>query len=80
MDSATRVRLLVREFLLFSAELPQLAPESDPAQLTYVLVGATAIFSQAAEFSLVTGQDSRDPAAVESHVDLVVRLLLPGSC
>lgn len=122
VDSATQLRLLVREYLLFSAEHPQLArfmmhegarpgprltwlyerytkgfferacdgfataqsqglaPEADPAQLAYVLVGATAIFSQNAEFSLMTGRDSRDPAVVESYVDLIVRLLLPGGC
>ncbi len=120
VDDTTRIQLLVREFLLFSAERPELgrfmmheggcpgprltwlherhtrdffemtregseavqakgiAPEGDPVHFVYLLLGATSMFSQAAEVSLRTGQDPRDPEAVQRYVDLVVRLLLPG--
>jgi len=120
VDSAIRIRLLFREFLLFSAEQPEfarfmmhegacpgprltwlyehhtkdlfestcegfataqsqgLAPAADPEHLTYILMGATSMFSQSAEFSLMTGRDPRESATVESYVDLVLRLMLPG--
>jgi hypothetical protein len=62
-----------------SAQSDDLAPAGDPAHLTYVLMGAMSMFSQAAEFSLTTGHDPREAKAVESYVDLVLRLLLPGT-
>jgi AcrR family transcriptional regulator len=121
VDSATQIRLLVREFLLFSAEHPELArfmihegaspgprltwlyenhtkrlfeaardgfataqsrgltPAGDPELLTYLFVGAAGMFSQTAEFPLVTGRDPRAPAVVESYIDLVLGLLFPGA-
>ena len=121
VDSATQIRLLVREFLLFSAEHPELArfmihegasagprlawlfenhtkqlfeaaregfamaqsqgltPPGDPELLTYLFVGAAGMFSQTAEFPLVTGRDPSAPAVVESYVDLVLGLLFPGA-
>jgi len=120
VDSATQIRLLVREFLLFSAEHPELArfmihegacpgprltwlyenhtkqlfeaarsgfvtsqsqgltPAGDPELLTYLFVGAAGMFSQTAEFPLMTGRDPRDPAVVKSYIDLVLGLLFPG--
>ena len=47
--------------------------------LTYVLLGATTMFAQAAEAKLLTGRDPRDASIVEEYADLIVRLLLPGS-
>jgi AcrR family transcriptional regulator len=121
VDSATQIRLLVREFLLFSAERPELArfmihegaspgprltwlyekhtkrlfeaaregfamaqsqgltPAGDPELLSYLFVGAAGMFSQTAEFPLVTGRDPREPAVIESYIDLVLGLLFPSS-
>ena len=120
VDGPVRIRLLIREFLVFTSECPALArfmmhegarpgprltwlyerhtkrlfdlartgfttaqeegiaPPADPSHLIYILLGATSIFSQAAEFSLMTGRDPREAPAVEAYIDLVLRILLPG--
>jgi len=120
VDGAIRIRLLIREFLLFSSENPALArfmmhegarssprltwiferhtrrffelaregfstaqaeglaPPADPVHLIYILLGATSIFSQAAEFSLLTGRAPDESEATENYIELVLRLLLPG--
>ena len=41
-------------------------------------MGANRMFYQSAEVSLMTGRDPRESATVESYVDLVLRLMLPG--
>lgn len=61
------------------AQAHGLAPPGDPMQLAYILLGASVMFAQAAEFKLLTGRDPRSPEIVEAHADLVVRLLLPGA-
>ncbi len=61
-----------------AAQAEGLAPAADPVHLIYILLGATSIFSQAAEFSLVTGRDPRESEATERYIELVLRLILPG--
>jgi TetR/AcrR family transcriptional regulator len=120
VDDDTTDRLLVREFLSFGAERPELtrlmmheggrrgprlrwlverhvrplclrmrerllaaqshgrAVSGDPWQLTYILIGATMLFAQSAEFQLLTGRDPVEPEFLEAHADLVLRLLMPG--
>jgi AcrR family transcriptional regulator len=120
VDDATTDRLLVREFLGFGAEHPELARfmmhegaqrgprlrwlverhtrplfalmrkrivaaqsanrtvPGDPVQLIYLLIGATTLFAQAAEFQILTGRDPRAPGFLEAHAELVLRLLMPG--
>ena len=120
VDEITKSRLLVREFLEFSSQHPELArfmsqegavsserlnwlyeqhtkellgfaaatldrarqaigaPAADPKHLTYVLAGASAMFSVGAEYQLLTGRDVDDPEVVEAYTNLVVSLLLPG--
>ena len=115
-----RMRLLIKEFLVFSAEHPEFArfmmhegaskgprlewlverhvrpiyktiesrieeaqgrglmPMGDPFQIVYLLIGSTAMFSQAAEFELLVGRDVRSTEVVDARADLVLRLLLPG--
>jgi AcrR family transcriptional regulator len=51
-------------------------PAGDPIHIAYILVGATALFSQAAEFELLTGRDVRAPEVVEAHADLLLKWLL----
>jgi len=60
------------------AQAQGLAPACDPIHIAYILIGATTLFSQAAEFKLLTGRDPRDPELVDAHADLVLRLLLRG--
>jgi TetR/AcrR family transcriptional regulator len=118
VEEATRARLLLREYIRFSADHPEvarfmmhegarrgprlawlverhlrplfeaaqrliaeaqargLAPAGDPIHIAYLLVGATMLFSQSAEFELLAGRDARSPEVVEAHVELVLRLLL----
>ena len=54
------------------------APPGDATHLAYVLIGSTALFSQSAEFELLTGRSTRSPDVIETHTELVLRLLLPG--
>jgi TetR/AcrR family transcriptional regulator len=61
------------------AQAHGLAPPGDPIHIAYILVGATLLFSQAAEFELLTGRDARSPEVVEAHADLVLRLMGTGS-
>ena len=49
------------------------------AKAQLVLAGATVLFAQAAEFEVLTGLDAKSPKVVDTHVDLVMRLLLPGA-
>ena len=51
-------------------------PEADAHHLTYMLSGASAMFSQRAEYELVTGNKVDDPDVVARFSDLVVALLL----
>jgi AcrR family transcriptional regulator len=116
-----RVRLLLREYIRFSAERPSVArfmmheganhgprlewlverhvrplftamqtriaeaqkrglvPDGDPTHIAYLVTGATVLFAQAAEFEVLTGLDAKSPKVVDTHVDLVMRLLLPGA-
>jgi TetR/AcrR family transcriptional regulator len=119
VDAATKLRLLVREFVKYSAENPQLhrlmtmegraesnrlrwlvdrhisrhfaistrliqegqalgiVRPGDPGQLHYAVIGiATAAFSVAPEFRLVTGKDPFAPQRVEEVADLVCDFLL----
>jgi len=61
------------------AQTQGLAPTGEPTLIAYLVIGATALFSQAAEFELLTGRDVRSPEVVEAHADLVSALLLPGA-
>ena len=61
------------------AQAQGLAPPGDPIHIAYILVGATMLFSQAAEFELLTGRDARAPEVVEAHADLVLRLMETGA-
>lgn len=121
VDGDTVDRLLVREFLGFGAERPELARfmmheggrrgprlrwlvdrhlrplfertrerllaaqqrgsvvAGDPWLLAYLLIGATMLFAQSAEFELLTGRDPTDPELREAHAELVLRLLAPGA-
>jgi TetR/AcrR family transcriptional regulator len=58
------------------AQARGLGPAGDPIHIAYIVVGATALFSQAAEFELLTGRDARAPEAVEAHVNLLLDWLL----
>ena len=60
------------------AQQKGLAAEGEPAHLLYVLLGAVGMFSHRAEAELVTGGRSREPESLESYVELVLRLVLPG--
>jgi len=51
-------------------------PAGEPILISYVLIGATTMFSQAAEFELLTGRDPRSPEIIESHTDLILGLLM----
>ncbi|MDJ0787181.1 MAG: hypothetical protein QNK05_10280, partial [Myxococcota bacterium] len=51
----------------------------DPLHVAYLLVGASAFFSQSAEFEELSGRDARSPEVIQTHVDLVLRLLLPDT-
>ncbi len=53
-------------------------PAGESILVSYVLIGATTMFSQAAEFELLTGRDPRTPEMIESHADLIVGLLMPS--
>ena len=53
------------------------APAADPRHLTYVLAGASAMFSVGAEYQLLTGHKVDKPEVVDAYTDLVVSLLLP---
>jgi hypothetical protein len=55
-----------------------LVPAGDPIHVAYLLIGAMTLFSQAAEFELLTGQDVRAPERVDAHAALVLEMLLPG--
>jgi TetR/AcrR family transcriptional regulator len=61
------------------AQASRLAPPGDPIHIAYLLIGANTLFSQAAEFELLTGRDARSAEVVEAHADLVLGLLLPGA-
>ena len=62
-----------------AAQAAGVAPSGDPTHLGYLLIGATALFSQSAEFELLTGRDVHAPDVIEAHTELVLRLLLPGA-
>lgn len=53
------------------------APTGEPILLAYLFIGATTMFSQAAEFQLLTGRDPCAPEIVNAHADLILSLLLP---
>ncbi|MEM9408560.1 MAG: TetR/AcrR family transcriptional regulator, partial [Acidobacteriota bacterium] len=56
------------------------ALNGSPALLHYLLVGtAAAIYVQAPEFELLTGESPREPKRVEEHLDAVMALFFPGS-
>jgi AcrR family transcriptional regulator len=59
-----------------AAQARGLGPAGDPIHIAYIVVGATALFSQAAEFELLTGRDVRAPEVVEAHADLLLKWLL----
>lgn len=52
-------------------------PAGESILISYVLIGATTMFSQAAEFELLTGRDPCTPEMIESHADLILGLLMP---
>jgi AcrR family transcriptional regulator len=55
-----------------------LAPAGDPVQIAYVLIGANTVFSQPAEFEMLTGRKVSSPDVVDSHTELVMGMLLTG--
>jgi len=54
-------------------------PPGDPIHVAYLLVGATMLFSQAAEFKLLTGRDVRAREVVDAHAELVMKLLVDAT-
>lgn len=52
------------------------APEVNLVQLSYVLVGASAMFSQEAEYRLLTGGSANSEATIESYSELIATLVL----
>ena len=117
VDVPTQTKLLLKEFILFSAETPEFhrfmmqANQSDPNRLIwlvrsfllqgseqeielfqvaqdadifvegnsgllrYMFIGAaTSIFTFAAEFAQITGNDAFDPAIIDEHIDLVLKV------
>ncbi|MEP0068306.1 TetR/AcrR family transcriptional regulator [Pyruvatibacter sp.] len=120
VDEATQTRLLLKEYLVFCSENPELArfmmqvgatpserlswlyehhtrgllelvanrigptrkalglADADVHHLTYLLMGASAMFSQRAEYEMVAGQKVDDPDVVARFADLVVEMLLGG--
>ncbi len=121
VDGPARARLLMRKFVRFSVDHPEVARfmiqegarrgprlqwlvqrhvrplfetirsqiadaqarglgrAGDPLHLAYIVVGATALLSQAGEFELLTGRDPRSPEVVEAHTDLLLELFRPGT-
>jgi len=61
------------------AQAQGFAPAGDPFHIAYILVGATMLFSQAAEFELLTGRDARSPEVIEAHADLALKLVGIGA-
>lgn len=54
-------------------------PEVDIRHLTYVLTGASAMFSQRAEYELITGNKVNSPETVSDFSDLMTGLLIGGA-
>ena len=52
------------------------APEANMVQLSYVLIGASAMFSQEAEYELLTGESPNNEATIESYAELIASLIL----
>lgn len=52
------------------------APEVDVVQLSYILIGASAMFSQEAEYKLLTGEPVNSARTIESYSALVSSLIL----
>jgi AcrR family transcriptional regulator len=61
------------------AQARGIAVAGDPMHLAYLFVGANTVFTQATEFTLLTGRDVRAPEAARAYAELVVRALLPGA-
>lgn len=52
------------------------APDVNVVQLSYILIGASAMFSQEAEYQLLTGETSISDETIESYSELVASLIL----
>ncbi|MEM1434634.1 MAG: TetR/AcrR family transcriptional regulator [Pseudomonadota bacterium] len=54
------------------------APEVNMVQLGYVLIGASAMFSQEAEYQLLMGESANSEATIDSYSELLTSLILGG--
>jgi hypothetical protein len=61
-----------------AAQVRGSTPAGEPILLSYVFIGATTMFSQAAEFELLTGRDPCSPEIINAYTDLILSLLLPN--
>ena len=118
VDDLTIARLLIRDYLEYCAEHPELArfmiheggsltprltwlferhtgslmqqmqdrilrarqltgaPKANGTQLMYILIGSSAMYSQHAEYELISGEQPNSKKNISSHSDLVCSLLL----
>ena len=74
----THTRALIRTMQERIAEARRLrgAPEVNMVQLGYVLIGASAMFSQEAEYQLLTGESANSEETVDSYAELIAGLML----
>lgn len=52
------------------------APEVNVVQLSYILIGASAMFSQEAEYELLTGEPANSDKTIAGYSELVASLIL----
>ena len=52
------------------------APSVNMVQLSYVLIGASAMFSQEAEYQLLTGEPANSVSTIDSYSELIASLIL----
>ena len=52
------------------------APKANGTQLMYILIGSSAMYSQHAEYELISGEQPNSKKNISSHSDLVCSLLL----
>lgn len=121
VDESTQLRLLIKEYLLFASENPELirviiheggkktprlvwiterhskamydfmanlfrkgqevgsVRSADPYHLIYIMLGSAVLYSQRAEYEIVTGAPLSDEVADSDYLELVVDMIMPSA-